>query len=192
MYIRQNTYHYLFLISLPVQYISEILILSRHVTHVHRRRKSDKVQSSFWPVNISYPCFQYPLQWRIHGGAPHFWPGNKSWQPPDALIQITAFRWQVRTQGLCGSVAIYLHQLANALYGVDIAVHLVTGTAWESQNDALTGWCMHLLSAVVCALYVSVQPTSGPKIGIWHAVHWLEFAATDTDTSSLLLSSSYL
>ena len=37
-----------------------------------------------------------------------------------------------------------------------------------------------------------MQPTSGPDIGMWCGVHWLGFAATDTDTSFLLLSSTYL
>ena len=46
-----------------------------------------------------------------------------------------------------------------------------------SQNGALDDVCTY--SAVVCTLHVSVQPTSGPD-------------ATDTDTTSSLLSSSYL
>ena len=92
------------------------------------------------------------------GGAsvppPHLWPGNDlNWQPPNALIQIRAFHWQVQTQGVCGSVAIYHHQLASAPHGIDLAVHPATGTG----GSRMMPWVLraHAVSSSVNSTRIS-------------------------------------
>ena len=53
--------------------------------------------------------------------------------------------------------------------------------------------CMMHAHTVSSSVYPTCIGTAyfWSEIGMWHDVHWLEFAATDTDTSSLLLNSSY-
>ena len=61
--------------------------------------------------------------------SPIFWSGNESWQPPKCFNtnkSIPLAGSDPRAMWLCGYVAIYHQQLANAPHGMALAVHPVT------------------------------------------------------------------
>ena len=90
-----------------------------------------------------------------------------NWQPPNALIRIRAFCWQDQNQGLCGSSAIYHHQLADAPHGIDLAVHPVTG----SGSPRMMPWMMMHAHAVSSSVYTTCISAAYFWAGDWN-VAW--------------------